>query len=318
MTDFINAINGPIAINDLNKTLMHEHLALGLAAWESDTLADNGTRRDVVARCVDIIQELQGSGYSTLLDPCPNDIGRDIELMGEVSARTGFNILFAVGLYDERLAGTYWKFKAERDPDAEQYIADMYIREIERGVRDTGCKPAVIKVATGLAPFSHFESVAMAAAARASVATGVPITTHTYGADGEKQLAYLTDRGVSSDRIIIGHSCGSNDGQYHRTICDGGAYIGFDRFGLAHHNSDENRISSLLSLISDGYTDQVIISHDCVMNYRASHVGRGRNPPTISPLHFSKVIAPKLLSSGLAEATLDALLIDNPRRYFRG
>ena len=316
MGERINTVSGPIGLDALGKTLMHEHLSIGLPGWESDTLVDARHRRGMVARCVDLVEELQDNGFSSLLDPCPNDIGRDIDLMGEVSGRTGFNILFAVGLYDEQMAGSYWKIKAARDPDAERYIADMYVREIERGVGAAGCKPAIIKVATGTAPFSHFESVALRAAATASAATDTPITTHTAGIDGEKQLALLTEHGVPAHRIIIGHCCGSNDGHYHREICRLGSYIGFDRFGLSQFNSDDNRIASLASLLKAGFAQHVIVSHDCTFNLRGNLVGREDCPPVVRPMHFSRNIAPSLVASGIESATIDAILTDNPRRYF--
>lgn len=318
MGDRINTINGPIALDALGKTLMHEHLTIGLPGWESDTLADHRHRRDMVARCVDLIQELQDNGFNSLLDPCPNDIGRDVDLMGEVASRTGFNILFATGLYDELMGGSYWKIKAARDPDAENYIADMYIREIEKGIGDAGSKPAIIKVATGRAPFSHFETIAIQAAATAAVATGTPITTHTAGIDGDRQLQLLSGRGVPAHRIIIGHCCGSNDRQYHQDICRHGAYIGFDRFGLLQFNSDENRVANLSALMKSGYAPSVIISHDCTFNLRGPLVGRDDIPPVVRPMHFVREIAPRLRESGIEAPVIEALLTANPRRYFKG
>jgi len=37
-------------------------------------------------------------GLRTFLDPCPNDLGRDVELMAEVAQATGVNIICATGL----------------------------------------------------------------------------------------------------------------------------------------------------------------------------------------------------------------------------
>lgn len=318
MTRLINTIDGAISIDALGKTLMHEHLVIGLPGWEGDTRADHRQKRDLIARCVDLIQELQGQGFRSLLDPCPNDIGRDPELMGEVASRTGFNILFATGLYEDFLAGPYWKLKAARDPDAEKYMTDMYVNEIEQGIGIANSKPAVIKVATGKAPFTEFEKTAMRAAAAASLATGVPITTHTAGVDGEKQLEYLTGRGVSPERVIVGHSCGSSDQGYHREICEHGAYIGFDRFGLSQFNSDENRVSCLAALMKSGYAESVIVSHDCVFNMRGCLVGSQDMPPVVPPMHFVRNIAPKLQANGISGAAIESLLTENPRRYFEG
>ena len=37
-----------------------------------------------------------------------------------------------------------------------------------------------------------------------------------------------------------------------------------------------------------------------------------------NPLHFSRRIAPRLREGGATDAQIDALLVDNPRRYFEG
>ena len=313
MADRINTVDGPIELDRLGKTLMHEHLLIALPGWDGDSLANPRDRRDMVARCIDLVQELQDHGFSSLLDPCPNDLGRDVDLMGEVAARTGFNILFATGLYDEMMGGSYWRIKAARDPDAEQYITEMYVREIEGGLGDAASKPAVIKIATGKAPFSHFETIAMRAAAAASTSTGTPITTHTAGVDGDAQLRLLTGLGVPAHNIIIGHCCGSNDRHYHARICDQGAYIGFDRFGLAQFNSDENRVENLAFLLKQGRAQHAIVSHDCMFNLAGQ-----ATLPVVPPMYFTRNIAPALKKNGIDDACIDSILTANPRRYFEG
>ena len=321
MADFtLNTVNGPIAIDALGKTLMHEHLVVGFSGWESDTGVYPASRREIVARCVDTVQELIDNGFSSLLDPCPNDLGRDVELMGEVASRTGFNILFATGLYDEIYGSSYWKTKVAFDPDAESYIRDMYVREITEGIGATGSKPAVIKIATGPAPFPDYELTVMRAAAAAAQITGVPITTHTAAVDGDKQVAYLTEHGMRPEQLIIGHSCGSNDHAYHTDICNAGAYIGFDRFGLTMANSDEARIEGLKAVLDRGHERSVIISHDCTFHMQGQVVSKVAQDEllAVKPMHFTRVIAPQLLSLGVEAATIEAMLIDNPRSYFSG
>ena len=84
----INTVCGPIPADRLGRTLMHEHLVSGMAGWEQDTLAPGPSRRALVALCIDRVEELKANGYQSMVDPCPNDLGRDLDLMREVSART--------------------------------------------------------------------------------------------------------------------------------------------------------------------------------------------------------------------------------------
>ncbi len=312
----IQTVNGAISSDDLGATLMHEHLLMGFAGWESDTGAPPQNEEDLIQRCVDRIEELKAGGFSSLLDPCPSDLGRDPEFYAEVASRTGFNILFATGIYNEFLGSPYWRFKVDWDPDGADHLAEMYINELTEGVGPSKLRPAVIKLAVGKNPASGYENKVIKAAATASIATGTPIITHTEGIYGDIMLDKLRALGVPEHSVIVGHSCDSSDQVYHRRIVDGGAYIGFDRFGLVYQQTDEERIRNLHSLIEDGYAQQLIVSHDCAF------CQRGRALPdaglATDAMHFSKNMAPKLRDLGVTQATIDSLFRDNPRRYFTG
>lgn len=311
----IQSANGPISVDDLGATLMHEHLVMAFAGWDSDTSAPHRSQEDLIHACVDRIEELKDGGFSSLLDPCPSDLGRDVELYGEVAARTGFNILFATGVYNESLGGPYWRFKLGWNADGAEALAEMYINEITEGVGPSKLKPAVIKLAIGEDPDSVFENKVIAAAATASKETDTPILTHTDGLGGDLLLDKLKAHGIPAHRIIIGHSCGSPDKAYHRSIVDGGAYIGFDRFGLEMIQSDEVRVESMNTLLQAGFASQLIVSHDC------GFCQRGQVVPDAdlhnNPMHFSRNVVPKLRERGVSQTTLDSILRDNPRRYFQ-
>lgn len=312
----IQTANGPIAVDTLGATLMHEHLVIAFSGWDSDTSAPIRRKADLIHACVDRIEELKAGGFSSLLDPCPSDLGRDVELYGEVAARTGFNILFATGIYNEHFGGPYWRFKLGWNSDGVERLADMYIDEITQGVGPSRLKPAVIKLAIGPDPDSAFENKAIRAAAMASCATGTPILTHTDGVGGPALLEKLKALGVPAQRIIIGHSCGSADRNYHRDIVNGGAYIGFDRFGLEMIQRDEVRVECMHALLQEGFASQLIVSHDCGFCQRGQVV-----PDTDlhnNPMHFSRNIAPMLHARGVAQSLIDSILRDNPRRYFEG
>jgi phosphotriesterase-related protein len=311
---FINTANKPVPTNELGAILMHEHLVASFAGWEGDTTVPPRRRDELVHRCVDRIEELKAGGFSSLLDPCPNDLGRDVELYAEVAARTGFNILFATGIYNEHYSSPYWRFKLEFDPAGVEYLTAMYIKELTEGVGPSRLKPAVIKLAIGLDPNSVFENKAIAAAAAAANETMVPILTHTEGAGGDLLLEKLKARGVPAHRIIIGHSCGSPDVAYHRRIVDGGAYIGFDRFGFVSVQSDQVRADSLYRLLVTGFAQQAIVSHDCCFCQRGNLM-----PDELlytNALHFVQNIAPRLRERGISQSVLDGIFRDNPRRYF--
>ena len=319
----VQCVSGEIPVGELGRTLMHEHLLIGYAGWDVDTVRPGPSRREMIKICVDRVEELKAGGIDSMLDPCPADLGRDVTLMAEVAATTGFNIICATGLYKEAEGATaYWKFRSNFGPQAEA-MAEIFIREIQEGIGDTGVRAGIIKVATGHGAITDYERTVLQAAALASVETGAPITTHTdEGKLGDEQQAILTAAGVAPHRIIIGHSCGTDDHDYHMKIARCGSYLGFDRFGLDMIQPDEVRIKSLLRVIEAGAVAHVVVSHDTVWCWRGQPIpdaaAMAAVAPNWQPLHFSRNVAPRLRAEGVTDRQIDTMMIDNPRRFFAG
>ncbi len=316
-------VTGTIQPDALGRTLMHEHLMIGYAGWESHTTHPGPDRDERFAICVDKIEEMKAAGFSSMLDPCPSDLGRDVEFIAEVAQKTGFQIVCATGLYKQSEGGLpYWHFRGQFS-DVTNAMAELFEKELTEGVGSTGIRPGIIKVATGPGKMTDYERQVFNAAAKASVAVGAPITTHTdRGTVGDLQQEVLTAGGVPAHRIVIGHSCGTSDHDYHMGLARGGSYLGFDRFGLDPIHPDAERISSLAALIEKGAGDRVVVSHDSVWCWRGAPFPDPAMWKALTeknhPLHFSQEIAPKLIEAGASQAQVDALTIDNPRRFFAG
>ena len=101
----IHTVTGTTTPEQLGVTLMHEHLVIGYPGWQADSIHPGPTRDEMISRCVDRIEEMKGHGIVSMLDPCPNDLGRDVEIMAEVAQKTGFQIICSTGLYKEEEAG---------------------------------------------------------------------------------------------------------------------------------------------------------------------------------------------------------------------
>ncbi len=319
----IQTVTGPTAPEKLGRTLMHEHLLIGYPGCEADWLNPGPSRRERVQRCVDRIQEIQALGVTALLDPCPADLGRDVELMAEVAQRTGFQLICATGLYKEdEGAAAYWKFKMNFGSVVEA-MTELFVHELTDGIGDTGIRAGIIKVGTGHQTLTPYEQAVFAAAAAASLETGAPITTHTdQGRFGDDQQAFLVGRGVPAHRIVIGHSCGTGDTAYHTKIARGGSYLGFDRFGLDLLQPDDERVAALVRLIDAGHGRQIVVSHDSVWCWKGlpfpDPAQLAQMEKVWNPSHFLTRIAPRLRDAGASDAQVEALLVDNPRRFFAG
>jgi len=322
--EFVNTVTGPIRVDALGVTLMHEHVLIGYPGWEADTLRPGPARAEIVETAVEKIRSMQEIGIQSMLDPCPNDLGRDVGLAAEVAGRTGFNIICATGLYKENEGGfAHWHFVRSIGRGVEA-MAELFIHELTRGIGDTGVKAGIIKVATGAGKITDYEYDVLSAAAMAAVETGAPITTHTdQGTMGEEQQAFLLERGVPAHRIIIGHSCGSSDHDYHMRLLDKGSYLGFDRFGLDILAPDEQRIDALVALLQKQQERRIVVSHDSVWCTRgqpfpAEMLAAIDVDKLFNPTHFHRNIIPALLARGVSREQIDTMLVDNPRRFFQG
>lgn len=199
-------------------------------------------------------------------------------------------------------------------------MRDVFVGEITRGIGDTGVRAGVIKVATGAGRITPYEELVLRAAARAHRETGVPITTHTdEGTMGPEQLDVLVEEGVAPSSVVVGHCCGQSDVSYHLRLLDRGAYLGFDRFGLELLHPDRERLAVLIGLLGVGFASQLVLSHDTVWCWR------GRTPtlppealPDWEPTYVLRAVVPRLRGAGVAAEQIDAMLIDNPRRWFAG
>jgi phosphotriesterase-related protein len=323
--DFINTVTGRVSPEELGTTLVHEHLLIGYPGWNMDALAPSFRRADALARGVERMQELRELGVATFLDPCPMDLGRDVEFMADVSERSGMRVVCATGAYTER-EGIKYTFGAL--PVEE--IAAIYVKELTEGIGHSGIRAGLVKVATGAPAISAYERKLVVAAGRAAAAVGCPVLTHTDDARcGLEQIAILVAQGVPSHRILVGHSDGRDDHAYHRSLADLGAYVGFDRFGLEVLISDEKRVDGVCRMVDAGYTTSVCLSHDAIC---AGWLGRpvfgGRHVMTAEAIaaampnwnatHIFKNIIPRLRARGVTDADLHTIFVENPRRYFRG
>ncbi len=319
--EWIQTVTGRCRPEELGKTLVHEHLLVGYPGWQMDALAPRFKRDEALSRGVDALQELKDLGVASFLDPCPMDLGRDVEFMAEASQRSGVRIICTTGAYkeEEGLTYTFGALPVEE-------ITEIYVKELSEGIGETGIRAGLIKVATGAPAISDYERKLLTAAGRAGAQVGCPVITHTDDARcGLDQIEILTAQGLPVHRVLVGHSDGRDDHAYHRSLADHGAYVGFDRFGLNMLIPDEKRIQSTVKLIEAGYVRSLCLSHDSICAgwmgrpiFAGKFVMRPDQIPEWSPTHLFKDILPELRQRGVHEDDIETLLVENPRRYFAG
>ncbi len=313
----VNTVLGPISSAEMGKTLIHEHVLSGFPGWFMDSRQPPFRRNEAIERAVDAFQQLHGHGVKTVVDPCPADLGRDVELMAEVSQKSGINIICATGVYTEAMGIPF-----TMNLLSEEEITEGFIKEIEDGFGDTTIRSGIIKIATGKDVVSDHERKMLTAAARAAKATGVPVLSHTEKCTcGHDQIDIVTGEGVAAPSLLVGHSCGTDDGAYQRSLAERDAYVGFDRFGVVTEISDEIRTRHLKMMLDHGHGQRVMVSHDTVSCWKGAIGNRTADMlaaalPNWKMTHLFEHIFPDLLGMGVAQEALDELVIGNPRRYF--
>jgi phosphotriesterase-related protein len=317
----VQTVTGRASVADLGRTLIHEHVLVGIPGWQMDALAPRFDRAEAMARAVDQLQELRDLGVGTFVDPCPMDLGRDVEFLAELSQRSGLRIVCTTGAYFEAEGITH-TFRHLSVED----IAAIYIKEITEGVGDTGIRAGAVKIATGAHHVSDYERKLVQAGARAARETGVPLISHTQEAScGHEQIDLVTGEGVPAERLLVGHSDGTDDHAYHRALAERGAFVGFDWFGITLILPDEVRVQNVLRLAQAGFTRHIMLSHDSIVCWQGRPVPFANRHedvlamlPDWRPTSILRKIVPQLRAGGLSEADIATILVDNPRRFFAG
>jgi phosphotriesterase-related protein len=308
----VETVLGPIDGAQLGTTLGHEHVLISIGEdnrhypWLFDwELTRTRSTRDLT--------EAKARGVDTLIDLTTPDLGRDVAYVRDVAAASAMNVVVATGIWLV-IPPSFWG----RDPDE---IADLFVREIEVGIDDTGIKAGVIKVANdtatgGVTPES--ERV-LRGAARALKRTGCPISTHQSAVDrlGARQVEIFREEGAPMDRICVGHSADTTDVNYLESLLHAGVFLSMDRYDVDPADWHQ-RNATVKALVDRGWGHRLMLGHD----ESPTPVGAGAAllPPDDPPSYLlvSTVVVPALRAAGVSAEAVQAMLVDAPRRFLTG
>ena len=322
----INTVLGPIDPESLGLTLAHEHIVAGYPGWECDPLARPYNREKIVNVCLRNLEPVKNYGVNAIIDATPVDLSRDVDVMRNVSEKLQVHIVCSTGRYTENEGKWIYLRQRERNKigDIKAELYEGFMQELTYGIGQSGIRPGVIKVASGLNCISPCEEATLRAAAQAGKETGAPIMTHTEaGTMGPEQADLLIGEGVIPQKIMIGHMCGNPSLAYQMEVLRRGVYIGFDRFGIEMFVPDQVRIATLIGLLGMGYADRIMMSQD----FTACGYGRGGRLPqeeakkvglNWSFTNIFRNIIPALKKAGINNDQIKTMTIDNPRRFLSG
>lgn len=299
----VMSVLGPIAADQLGRTLPHEHLLL-------DLLRVYEPHRDLLLEDIDLaVQEVEllaHAGGATILELTPPDLGRDPHGLAEIARRTGVNIVMGTGRYRE----PFYEHELREIPTNE--LAERLISDIEHGV--DGIRPGIIgELGTCHGYVSPVEERVHRAAARAHLATGLPLSTHSLVRPvGLQQLDIFEEEGVDPARVVIGHCDTVSTPGYHARLLERGAWVQLDTIRGASSFTTSRQIDLLLSLLDAGHQDRLLLSQDIYAPaLLTAHGGNGYG-------YLFTRFAEDLERRGVTPELFDRLVRDNPRRMLTG
>ncbi len=324
MADQVMTVTGPVDVEQLGFTLMHEHIFLDLMrdAWIFTNILNDPELADIE---LDMLVQAGGATVVDLtsggLREFDNPIMFDQDTLEPLppplavrrsAERSGLKIVMGAGWYHEN----YYKPRLW-DLSTDQ-LAEEIIAELREGMEGTDVKAGIIgEIGAQYNRLSAIEERVLRAAGRAQIETGVGLTTHTTrGIGGLEQLDVLEQEGVDLSRVVLAHSGGQPYPRYHAEIARRGACVSFDRMGSLPDMTGFNRsrvLGSIKRLIDNGHVDKIVLSHDvCYAEDLATNGGRG--------YAWLPVMGRDLLEReiGLTDDLWHTIMVETPKRILAG
>lgn len=318
----VPTFTGEVPGAQLGTTLVHEHLFVGDPQLDRDLPHPEWNSEAVMAEADRQLQGLAELGVETIVDLTVPGLGRDVRRVADLARRTSLRIMAATGWYTSTVLPHFFHLNGPgRLVEGPDPLLRLFLRDIQDGIAGTEVRAGLIKVCSDAAGITEDVAQVFTAAAEAHRITGVPITTHSdpRSRGGLEQQRLLGSLGVDLRRVVIGHSGDSTDLGYLKELAQAGSFLGFDRFGMRHTGSDEDRISMLLALLEQGFEDQLLLSHDAAVFSRITPPSwRAEHAPHWRMDHLHRRVLPRLRSEGLDPALEHRLMVENPRRMLTG
>lgn len=308
----VNTVLGPVSTEELGFVAVHEHIGYGMPGCELDSRWWK-TPQERYAETVPKLRAFHEYGGGTFVDATGICNGRDVDYYKSLSAKTGVHIVACTGFVG---GDTALPFFARASVD---YLTLQFVHEITVGIGDTGSRAGVIKVGVSRGGrMTDLDKRIYRAAARAALSTGVPILTHL-AIDAESAIAIFREEGLPLDRVLFGHADDGVNAEKTRDtwIAEQGGRVGFDTFGYETELEDppfwarprKERLDHFLRFI-DQHLDKALASADA----NCSPLGwPGVKGHTVN--YIFEDLIPDLRKSGVEEATITRLFVDNPAEF---
>ncbi|MBY5949716.1 phosphotriesterase [Algoriphagus marincola] len=304
--NYINTVAGPMPIDSMGLTLIHEHMLVDFIGADSIS-PDRWNRDSVIVKVLPYLMEVNKHGVRTILDCTPSYLAKDPLLLKALSEKSGIQILTNTGFYGA-VRGKYLPDFVQTET-AEQ-LAERWIAEFENGIEGTGIKPGFIKISVNEAnTLSAIDQKLVRAAAITHLNTGLTIASHTGTWNTAiQEVRILQEMGVEPSEFVWVHAQNEPDFANYEKAAELGVWISLDGIGWAI----DPYVERLLFAKENRILGNILISHDAGWFDPAKPGGGDFQPFTNI---FEKLI-PILNERGFTEEDWGLLLKENPKSAF--
>lgn len=305
--DYLNTVTGPISVDSLGLTLIHEHMLVDFIGADSIN-SDRWHRDSVVSKVLPYLLAVKKHGVKTILDCTPSFLAKDPLLLKELSEKSGIQILTNTGYYGA-VGGKYLPNHAYSE--SAEKLSLRWIDEFENGIEGTGIKPGFIKISVNEADtLSQIDQKLVKAAGLTHQQTGLTIASHTgTWKTAVQEVRILQEMGVDPSAFVWVHAQAEQDFENYQKAAEMGVWISLDGIGWAI----DPYVDRLLFAKENGFLNRVLISHDAGWYDPAKPNGGDFQPFTNI---FEKLI-PVLNEKGFTDLDWNLLLNENPKLAFQ-
>jgi len=309
MSKKIVTVLGPIDPQELGPALVHEHILVDFAGAKSVS-RDRYDRDTVHRKMLPFLLQIKAQGVKAFAECTPAYLGRDPLLLKALAEDSGLHVLTNTGLYaaGEREGSPEPYLPAYAYELTAESLAGGWLKEWYEGIEGTDVRPGFIKIGVNRGELRPISEKIVKAAIITGVHSGLAVACHTVKGVGALQILRLFEQGkLAPDRFVFVHAQGEDSLEIQLECARQGAWIEYDGVGP---KTADTHLKLVLFMLERGFEDQLLISQDAGW-YRPGEPDGGE----IRGFEYLyEHFVPRLLNEAVPAATVDHLLIHNPRR----
>lgn len=298
----IQTVTGQISGDEMGVTLPHEHVMsnFGLEPGQASTYNEKA----LLAQVVPYLQKLKVAGVQTIFDCTAAYFGRRVDLLKEISEKSGIHIVTNTGYYGAANDAyvPYFALKATKEA-----IAQVWIDEFRNGIEGTGIKPGFIKLAFDSGEPSAVDEKLFEAGILTHLETGLTLAVHT--GDNPEAIDFQTNMLAKYDVPLSAwiwvHADKSDDIAAMLDLASKGAWISLDGFKLGDTTDYLEKIKRFKSA---GLLNQLLLSHD------GNSFPKGGEIRPYDALLSD--LRPSLVANGFSPQDIEILMVKNSASAF--